>query len=111
MTSKLLLEAGVGRADGSWPIYRQPEVTRDDISIVEQSTGMRYNSGTPTFGPLYYTHAARATFQPALLGVSTSPAATTSRRVFSSRRATWRSKPRTATTTWNTRSTIRCRSA
>src|SRR6185503_8971938 len=55
MTNKLLLEAGVGRADGSWPIYRQPEVTRDDISIVEQSTGMRYNSGTPTFGPLYYT--------------------------------------------------------
>ena len=55
LTSKLLLEAGVGRADGSWPIYRQPEVTRDDISIVEQSTGMRYNSGTPTFGPLYYT--------------------------------------------------------
>jgi hypothetical protein len=55
ITNKLLLEAGAGRADGSWPIYRQPEVTRDDISIVEQSTGMRYNSGTPTFGPLYYT--------------------------------------------------------
>jgi hypothetical protein len=55
LTNKLLLEAGVGRADGSWPIYRQPEVTRDDVSIVEQSTGMRYNSGTPTFGPLYYT--------------------------------------------------------
>ena len=55
LTNKLLLEAGAGRADGSWPIYRQPEVTRDDISIVEQSTGMRYNSGTPTFGPLYYT--------------------------------------------------------
>ena len=55
MTNRLLFEAGVGRADGSWPIYRQPEVTRDDVSIVEQSTGMRYNSGTPTFGPLYYT--------------------------------------------------------
>ena len=55
LTNKLLLEAGAGRADGSWPIYRQPEVTRDDVSIVEQSTGMRYNSGTPTFGPLYYT--------------------------------------------------------
>ena len=52
LTNKLLLEAGAGRADGSWPIYRQPEVTRDDVSIVEQSTGMRYNSGTPTFGPL-----------------------------------------------------------
>ena len=55
ITSKLLFEAGIGRADGSWPIYRQPEVTPDDISITEQSTGMRYNSGTPTFGPLYYT--------------------------------------------------------
>ena len=55
VTNKLLLEAGIGRADGSWPTYRQPEVTPDDISITEQSTGMRYNSGTPTFGPLYYT--------------------------------------------------------
>ena len=55
VTNKLLFEAGIGRADGSWPIYRQPEVTPDDISIPEQSTGMRYNSGTPTFGPLYYT--------------------------------------------------------
>ncbi len=36
-------------------LYRQPEVTRDDVSIVEQSTGMRYNSGTPTAGPLYNT--------------------------------------------------------
>jgi hypothetical protein len=55
VTSKLLFEAGVGRADGSWPIFRQPEVTPDDVSIFEQSTGMRYNSGTPTFGPLYYS--------------------------------------------------------
>ncbi|HLG60248.1 MAG TPA: carboxypeptidase regulatory-like domain-containing protein [Vicinamibacterales bacterium] len=55
LTSKLLFEAGVARVDGSWPFYRQPEVTRDDVSIVEQSTGMRYNSGTPIFGPLYYT--------------------------------------------------------
>jgi hypothetical protein len=55
VTNKLLFEAGWGRADGSWPIYRQPEVTPDDISITELSTGMRYNSGTPTFGPLYYT--------------------------------------------------------
>ena len=30
-------------------------MTRDDISIVDQSTGMRYNSGTPTSGPLHYT--------------------------------------------------------
>jgi hypothetical protein len=55
VTNKLLLEAGASRADGSWPIFRQPEVTPDDVSIFEQSTGMRYNSGTPTFGPLYYT--------------------------------------------------------
>ncbi len=55
MTNKLLFEAGVGRADGSWPTYRQPEVTRDDVSITEQSTGMRYNSGNPTTGPLYFT--------------------------------------------------------
>jgi hypothetical protein len=54
VTSRLLFEAGAGRADGSWPIYRQPEVTPDDVSILELSTGMRYNSGTPTFGPLYY---------------------------------------------------------
>ena len=55
VTNRLLFEAGVGRADGSWPIYRQPEVTPDDVSIFEQSTGMRYNSGTPTFGPQYFT--------------------------------------------------------
>jgi hypothetical protein len=55
VTNRLLLEAGASRADGSWPIFRQPEVTPDDVSIVEQSTGMRYNSGTPTFGPLYYS--------------------------------------------------------
>jgi hypothetical protein len=54
LTSRLLFEAGAGRADGSWPIYRQPEVNVDDVSIFEQTTGMRYNSGTPTFGPLYY---------------------------------------------------------
>src|SRR6185503_18593481 len=33
-------------ADGSWPTYRQPEVTVDDVSVFEQSTGMRYNSGS-----------------------------------------------------------------
>ena len=109
-TSKLLLEAGVGRADGSWPIYRQPEVTRDDISIVEQSTGVRYNSGTPT--------SARCTTRRSSCRASasasprrTSPAATISRRVLSSRRATWRSRPRTAPTTWSTRSTTGCLSA
>jgi hypothetical protein len=54
-TNKLLFEAGAGRADGSWPTYRQPEVTPNDISIVELSTGMRYNSGSPIFGPLFLT--------------------------------------------------------
>ena len=105
MTNKLLFEAGAGRADGSWPIYRQPEVTRDDVSIVEQSTGMRYNSGTPTFGPLYYSTQLGAALQPARLGVVRHRAATTSRRGFSSRKATSRSRPRTAPTTWSTRST------
>jgi Carboxypeptidase regulatory-like domain len=52
MTDRLLFEAGVSRADGSWPTYRQPEVTPDDISIFDQSTGMRYNSGSP-LGPTY----------------------------------------------------------
>jgi len=54
VTSRLLFEAGASRADGSWPTYRQPEVTPDDISIFEQSTGMRYNSGTAT-SPVTYS--------------------------------------------------------
>jgi hypothetical protein len=55
VTNKVLFEAGAGRADGSWPTYRQPGVTPDDISIVELSTGMRYNSGSPLFGPQFYS--------------------------------------------------------
>jgi hypothetical protein len=55
VTSRILFEAGAGRADGSWPTYRQPGVTPDDISIVELSTGMRYNSGSPLFGPQFYS--------------------------------------------------------
>jgi hypothetical protein len=54
LTNRLLFEAGASRADGSWPTYRQPEVTADDISIFELSTGMRYNSGSPlgvTYAP------------------------------------------------------------
>ena len=54
LTNRLLLEAGAARADGSWPTYRQPEVTLDDVSIMELSTGMRYNSGSPlgvTYAP------------------------------------------------------------
>jgi Carboxypeptidase regulatory-like domain len=45
VTSRLLFEAGASRADGSWPTYRQPEVSLNDVSILEQSTGVRYNSG------------------------------------------------------------------
>jgi hypothetical protein len=54
ITNKLLFEAGASRADGSWPTYRQPEVTVDDVSVFEQSTGIRYNSGSPlgiTYSP------------------------------------------------------------
>src|ERR1044072_6096307 len=54
VTNRLLFEAGAGRADGSWPTYRQPEVTPDDISITELSTVVRYNSGSPTSGALYF---------------------------------------------------------
>jgi hypothetical protein len=50
ITNKLLFEAGASRADGSWPTYRQPEVSFNDISILEQSTGVRYNSGI-TYSP------------------------------------------------------------
>ncbi len=54
VTNKLLFEAGVSRADGSWPTYRQPEVSVNDVSVLEQSTGIRYNSGSPlgvTYSP------------------------------------------------------------
>jgi hypothetical protein len=77
VTNRLLFDAGISRADGSWPTYRQPEVTYDDISILEQSTGVRYNSGitySPTqgvpriserFSASYVTggHAFKAGFQ------------------------------------------------
>ena len=45
-TNRLLFEAGAGVVHGSWPTYRQPEVSVNDISIFEQTTGVRYNSGT-----------------------------------------------------------------
>jgi hypothetical protein len=54
VTNRLLFEAGASRADGSWPTYRQPEVDVDDISILEATTGVRYNSGSPlgiTYAP------------------------------------------------------------
>ena len=77
ITSRLLFEAGVSRADGSWPTYRQPEVTHNDISILEQSTGCGTTRASPTsptqgvpriserFSASYVTgsHAAKAGFQ------------------------------------------------
>jgi hypothetical protein len=48
ITNRLLFEAGISRADGSWPTYRQPEVSLNDVSVFDQSTGIRYNSGTGT---------------------------------------------------------------
>ena len=49
MTNKLLLEAGVSYAMNRWP-YPEPgrrtscASSPDDISILEQSTGFRYNA-------------------------------------------------------------------
>jgi len=45
ITNRLLFEAGAARVDGSWPTYRLPEVSLNDIAITEQSTGVLYNSG------------------------------------------------------------------
>ena len=44
VTSRLLLEAGTGVVHGSWPQYMQPEVRPGDISILELTTGVRFNS-------------------------------------------------------------------
>ena len=50
-TSKLLLEAGVSQAQSHWPQYLAPGVDPQHISILEQSTGIRYNAPA-TFLPL-----------------------------------------------------------
>src|SRR3989442_32370 len=44
VTSRLLLEAGFSFTQSYYTNPRQPDVTADDISIVEQSTGLRYNA-------------------------------------------------------------------
>ena len=44
VTSKLLFEAGMGVVEGSWPQYTQPEVRPGDISMLEETTGVRFNS-------------------------------------------------------------------
>ena len=77
VTNKLLLEAGTAVAQGSWPTFMMPGVTKDDISIVELSTGMRYNANadyrdpqdvpryTQRFSASYVTgsHAFKTGFQ------------------------------------------------
>jgi hypothetical protein len=44
VTTRLLLEAGVTGHPLQWPGFAQPEVGPNDISILELSTGYRYNS-------------------------------------------------------------------
>jgi hypothetical protein len=51
LTSRLLLEAGAGVTISHWPTPVQPEVRPGEISILELSTGFRYNVGTLLGGP------------------------------------------------------------
>ena len=51
LTSRLLLEAGVGATISHWPTPPQPEVQPTDISVLELSTNFRYNAGTLLNGP------------------------------------------------------------
>lgn len=44
VTSRLLVEAGASLMMSHWPNFRQPGVTEDHISILEQSTNFRYNA-------------------------------------------------------------------
>jgi len=44
VTSRLLIEAGAGVVHGSWPQYMQPEVAPGTVSMLELSTGVRFNS-------------------------------------------------------------------
>jgi len=44
VTNRLLLEAGASLMLSHWPNFRQPGVTEDHISILEQSTSFRYNA-------------------------------------------------------------------
>ena len=54
-TSRLLLEAGASEALSFWPQYLAPGVAPEHISILEQSTGIRYNAPA-TFLPLREHH-------------------------------------------------------
>ncbi len=44
LTSKLLFDASFSATINHWPEFRSPGVGVDDISILEQSTGIRFNS-------------------------------------------------------------------
>lgn len=55
MTSRLLLEAGMSRQVYTWVNFTQPGVSRDDVSILEQSTNFRYNAPTTHQAPLART--------------------------------------------------------
>jgi hypothetical protein len=51
MTNKLLLDGGLSFAINDWPQYMAPGVETSHLSILEQSTGMRYNSRITTDDP------------------------------------------------------------
>ncbi|MQA31130.1 MAG: TonB-dependent receptor plug domain-containing protein [Luteitalea sp.] len=46
LTSRLLIDAGTSAQISHWPNFAQPGVEKDHISILEQSTGFRYNAAT-----------------------------------------------------------------
>ena len=50
-TNKLLFEAVASYTQNDWPNYLQPGVSRDDVSILEQSTNIRYNAKATYLGP------------------------------------------------------------
>jgi len=44
LTSRLLMDAAWSATINHWPEFRQPGVTKDTISILEQTTGVRFNA-------------------------------------------------------------------
>ena len=44
LTNRLLIDASVAATINHWPEFRSPGVGPDDISILEQSTGIRFNA-------------------------------------------------------------------
>ena len=44
LTNRLLIDGGVSVAIANWPVVRQPEVGPNDISILDQATGLRYGN-------------------------------------------------------------------